>query len=149
MSDVFRPVNDSDLDAILEIEKSSHIHPWSKNVFRDCLRVSYVCEILTDDEKILVYGVMSVAAGEAHVFNVCVNGDFRRKGYGEKMMLHLLDQAKKKKAETAFLEVRPSNVAAISLYEKLGFDITGRRKDYYPAENGREDAVIMSMALVG
>ena len=143
----FHSVTDEDLDAIIAIENESHIHPWSKSVFRDCLRVSYVCEMLKSDEAVVVYGVMSVAAGEAHIFNVCVNAEFRRQGFGEEMMQHLIEKAKAKNAETAFLEVRPSNVSSISLYEKLGFEITGKRKDYYPSENGREDAVIMSMGL--
>lgn len=146
----FYSITESDLDSIAEIENQSHIHPWSKNVFRDCLRVSYICEKLLNDDAdkdILVYGIMSVAAGEAHIFNVCVNTEFRRQGLGEKMMWHLIEKAKNKQAEVAFLEVRPSNVSAIALYEKLGFQITGRRKNYYPAEDGREDAVIMSMSL--
>ena len=150
MSLIFQPITESDLDSVLEIENESHIHPWSKSVFRDCLRVSYICEMLIDEanpENIIVYGVMSVAAGEAHIFNVCVNAGFRRQGFGEKMMLYLIDKAKNKNAGATFLEVRPSNTSAISLYEKLGFEITGRRKDYYPAENGREDAVIMSLKL--
>ena len=147
MSMEFLPICEADLESIVEIENQSHIHPWSKGVFRDCLRVSYVCDMVKSDGCVLVYGIMSVAAGEAHVFNVCVNAEFRRQGYGEKMMQHLLAKAKNQKAETAFLEVRPSNEVAISLYEKIGFKITGRRKDYYPSENGREDAVIMSMGI--
>lgn len=150
MSFVFKSIKDTDLDAIVEIENESHIHPWSKSVFRDCLRVSYVCDMLVQDDaetQIVVYGIMSVAVGEAHIFNVCVNADYRRQGFGEKMMRHLIDVAKNKNASIAFLEVRPSNITAISLYEKLGFETTGRRKDYYPAGNGREDAVIMSMKL--
>ncbi len=145
---LFRAVQESDLDTIVAIENSSHIHPWSKSVFRDCLRVSYVCDmLLSDDGQVVVYGVMSVAAGEAHIFNVCVNKLCRRKGYGKKMMLHLLHKAKAQNASIVFLEVRQSNAPAISLYKKLGFEATGSRKDYYPAKDGREDAVIMSMTL--
>lgn len=147
MSIVLQPILESDIDSIVEIENESHLHPWSKSVFRDCLRVSYICDMYTDNGEILVYGIMSVAVGEAHIFNVCVNKKYRRKGYGEKMMEHLIERAKNKNAKTAFLEVRPSNEVAISLYEKLGFTITGKRKDYYPTENGREDAIIMSLKL--
>ncbi|MDH3327198.1 MAG: ribosomal protein S18-alanine N-acetyltransferase [Gammaproteobacteria bacterium] len=155
MNVTFKSILESDLDSILAIENESHIHPWPRGVFRDCLRVSYVCDMLVDSqsgegsaaETIIVYGIMSVAAGEAHIFNVCVSADFRRQGFGEKMLSHLLAVAKNKNAEAAFLEVRPSNLTAISLYEKLGFEIVGRRKDYYPAPSGREDAVIMTMKL--
>ncbi len=148
MDTYFKSIEDEDLDAIVAIEQDSHIHPWSKSVFRDCLRVSYICDVLMSGDSIVVYGVMSIAAGEAHVFNVCVSGEFRRQGYGEEMMQHLLEIARNKKAETAFLEVRPSNEVAISLYEKLGFVVVGRRKNYYPADQGREDAVIMKMSLL-
>ena len=142
-----RPMQVTDLDAVVQIENESHIHPWSKSVFRDCLRVSYICDLLEEGQEILVYGVMSVAVGEAHIFNVCVNQKYRRQGYGQKMMDHLLEKAKHKHATVAFLEVRPSNLSAIALYEKLGFKTTGRRKDYYPTENGREDAIVMSLEL--
>jgi len=149
-SEGFRAIKVSDLDLIVAIENECHIHPWSKGVFKDCLRVSYTCEMLMDDQadSVIVYGVMSVAAGEAHIFNVCVNVKYRRQGFGKKMITHMLEVARNKSAGEAFLEVRPSNKFAIALYEQMGFEITGRRKDYYPSDNGREDAVIMSVKLI-
>jgi len=142
-----RKMRETDLDAVLAIENTSHVHPWSRGVFRDCLRVSYVCDMFTKDDEIIVYGIMSVAAGESHIFNVCVNDKYRRQGFGQEMMMHLIKKAKKQGAEVAFLEVRPSNKVAIALYEKLGFAVTGKRKDYYPLEKGREDAFVMSLKL--
>lgn len=142
-----KAIEESDLDAVIDIENQSHIHPWSRSVFRDCLRVSYICDMFTLDKVIVVYGVMSIAAGESHIFNVCVNIEYRQQGYGNKMMQHLLQIAKDKNANIAFLEVRPSNTVAVSLYKKIGFETSGIRKDYYPTENGREDALIMTLNI--
>lgn len=143
----FRSMEEMDVDEIMDLEKKGHAYPWTLGIFRDCLRVGYACEVMEQDNLIRAYGVMSVAAGEAHIFNVCVAPEKRRKGYGRMMMERLVEIAKSRGAKSMFLEVRPSNLSALMLYEKMGFNEVGIRKDYYPAKVGREDALILAMNL--
>jgi len=144
---VFHNMVEADLTDVLHIEKVSHAHPWSEGIFKDCLRVGYFCPTLKQGNDIVAYGVMSIAAEEAHIFNICVSEQFRKQGYGVQVMVYLLDLAKAKKAKSVFLEVRPSNNVAIQLYSKLGFIEVGIRKDYYPSKDGREDALIFAMDI--
>ncbi len=144
----FRAMQESDLPDVMDIEKEGHIFPWTDGIFKDCIKVGYYCPLLICEQKILGYGVMSIAAGEAHIFNVCISQTFRQQGLGRKLVLHLLDVASQIKVSTVFLEVRPSNTVAVNLYDQLGFIEAGIRKNYYPAiNNKREDAVIMAMEL--
>jgi len=140
----FQNMTEGDIEDVLIVENLSHRNPWSEGIFKDCLRVGYYCPMFKNDDEIIAYGVMSSVANEAHVFNICVAINFRGQGWGMKMMQHLLDVAKEKEAKSAFLEVQPSNEVAIELYNKLGFLEVGIRKDYYPAKNGREDALIFA-----
>jgi ribosomal-protein-alanine N-acetyltransferase len=98
-------------------------------------------------QGIIGHGIMSVAVGECHILNICVHPDYQRRGLGEGMVQFLLDLARQKKARIALLEVRVSNAAAYHLYNKLGFDEVGTRKNYYPAHQGREDAIILARDL--
>ncbi len=143
----YREMTEADLEHVLAIERAGHRYPWSEQIFRDCLRVGYLCRVWEMEEAIRVYGIMSVAVGEAHVFNVCVHPGHRRQGWGRRMMLALLDDARRRGAHTAFLEVRPSNEGAVRLYRELGFNEVGLRPDYYPAPQGREDALVMARVL--
>lgn len=144
----FRPMEEEDLPFVLLLEKEGHLVPWTEGIFRDCLRVGYVCTVMEEKRSIDAYAVMSVALGEAHVFNVCVRTTRRRQGIGRSLMQYLLDCAQAKGAKTVFLEVRPSNSGAVVLYEDMGFVEVGRRKDYYPAPHGREDALIMAKEIL-
>ncbi len=143
----YRSMTEADLEQVLAIERAGHPYPWSEGIFRDCLRVGYLCRVWTVGEAIRAYGIMSVAVGEAHVFNVCVHPDHRRRGWGRQTMIALLDDARRRGAHTAFLEVRPSNRGAIALYHDLGFNEVGLRPGYYPAPHGREDALVMARDL--
>ncbi|MDH3310086.1 MAG: ribosomal protein S18-alanine N-acetyltransferase [Gammaproteobacteria bacterium] len=137
-----------DLKAVMEVEHSSYEFPWTLPIFRDCLRVGCYCFVYeTLEHGIIGHGIMSVAAGECHLLNICIHPEFQRQGLGEGMVLYLLDFARKKKARVALLEVRISNTAAYKLYIKLGFDEVGLRKSYYPAHHGREDAIILARDL--
>ena len=144
----FRPLTEADLNLVLEIEEVAYSHPWTLEIFQDCLRVGYCCWALMQGEQIIGYGVMSVAAGECHILNLCVCPDRQNTGYGSMLLEKLLDIARKHHADTAFLEVRPSNDPAIQLYQQAGFDKVGMRRDYYPAEFGREDALIFARTLL-
>ena len=142
-----RTMRHSDLDLVVQNEVAAYEHPWSKRIFVDCLRAGYQCWVLANKQQIVAHGVMSVAIGECHLLTLCVNPEFQRLGYGRKLFNLLLDRAHKLDAEICFLEVRASNEAGINLYRSLGFTQIGERKNYYPGNDGREDALIMSRSL--
>ena len=139
---------DADIAEIIAIEDSAYTHPWTEILFNDCLRVGYCCWVMQRRGAVIAYGIMSVGAGECHVLNLCVKPEMQNNGYGSAMLEYLLDIARGHKVDTAFLEVRPSNHAAIRLYEKAGFNEVGLRSNYYPAIMGREDAIIFARSLV-
>jgi len=144
-----RPLVNADLDAVMAIEQRAYGFPWTEGIFRDCLRVGYCCWCYEIDGDIHGYGVMSVAAGESHILNLTVNPESQRQGVGTKLMKHFLQLACRHNADTVMLEVRPSNTPAIRLYEKLGFNEIGVRRNYYPSEGGREDALLLARILSG
>ena len=144
----FRPMQESDLAQVLDTEVQAYQFPWSSNIFQDCLRIGYCSWVLEQEQFIIAYGVMSIAVGECHILNLCVHPQFQGLGYGQMMLEHLLELARKHKADMAFLEVRPSNGVARHLYDVNGFDEVGMRRNYYPAHVGREDAVIMACSLL-
>jgi ribosomal-protein-alanine N-acetyltransferase len=136
----------SDLAQVMHIEQQNYAFPWQHDIFEDCLRVGYSCWVCEAMGQILAYGLLSMAAGEAHILNISVAPAEQKQGIGRKMLLHLIDVARGK-ADTVFLEVRPSNRYAIALYENIGFNEIGIRKNYYPATDGREDALMMALQL--
>ncbi len=139
----FRPMQSEDLDRVAEIERQVYEFPWSRGIFGDCLRVGYSCWVMQLDGAIAGYGVVSSGAGEAHILNLCIAPEYQHQGYGRRLLNRLLDLARWYHARSVFLEVRPSNHRAIRMYETLGFACVGRRPNYYPAQQGREDALIM------
>ncbi len=138
-----RPMTEIDLDAVIAIELEAYPHPWTRGIFRDCLRVGYCCWVYEHAGEVAAYAVMSGGACEAHLLNLCVSPGLQGQGMGRMMLAHLLELARGHEAEKVFLEVRPSNYAALGLYESMGFTEVGRRKAYYPADRGKEDAIIM------
>ena len=142
-----RPMMEVDLAEVAAIEHRSYAFPWSENIFRDCLRVGYTCRALDLDGRIIGYGVMSLGAGEAHILNVCVRDEYRTVGFGNRLLTHLIERADAAGTSEAFLEVRPSNLAAIRLYQRLGFEQIGVRRGYYQAPEGREDAIVLKLDL--
>lgn len=144
-----RPMTEADVAEVFAIERSSYQFPWSEGIFRDCLRVGYVCRVLTLEHQVIGYGVMSVGAGEAHVLNLCVSDAYRCRGLGRRMLAYLLERGAAAGMSEAFLEVRPSNTAAIRLYQAIGFEQVGMRRGYYQAVGGREDAAVLRLTLRG
>jgi ribosomal-protein-alanine N-acetyltransferase len=138
---------DEDVAAVMAIEGQVYPHGWTEGIFLDCLRVRYSCWVLEQEGRVIGYGIMSVAVGEAHILNVAVDPASQGQGRGREMLMHLMQTGRRHGAETAFLEVRPTNQVAIRLYETAGFHQVGLRRDYYPADKGREDAVIMARDL--
>ena len=144
-----RPLREADLDAIMAIEQRAYPFPWTRGIFRDCLQAGYPMWLQERQGVIVGYGVLSVAAGEAHVLNLCTAPGQEGQGLGQRMLQALLKIARGHGARQVFLEVRPSNPRAIALYERSGFNEIGRRPRYYPAANhGREDAIVMAMDLL-
>ena len=137
----------ADVPAVASVERSSYAFPWSDGVFRDCVRVGYFCRVVEAAGEVGGYGIMSFGAGEAHILNICVRSDLRSGGLGRRLMEYLLDRARELHMQDVFLEVRPSNVVAIRLYEALGFARVGLRKAYYQAHGGREDALVYKLGL--
>ena len=144
-----RPLRESDLDAILAIEQRAYPFPWTRGIFRDCLAAAYPAWVLHEQGLPIGYGVISVAADEAHILNVCVAPERQGRGHGRHLLRALVKLAGDHGAVRIFLEVRPSNPAAIALYHDEGFNEIGRRPRYYPSKDGREDALVMAMELVG
>jgi [ribosomal protein S18]-alanine N-acetyltransferase len=144
---LIRPMMEIDLSEVAQVEQRSYAFPWSENIFRDCLRVGYTCRSLDLSGQIVGYAVMSLGAGEAHILNVCVRHEFRNLGFGRRLLEHLLERAAAAGVAEAFLEVRPSNVSAIRLYQHLGFEQIGIRRGYYQAPDGREDAIVLKREL--
>jgi ribosomal-protein-alanine N-acetyltransferase len=136
-----------DLSSVSDIERRSYDFPWSHGVFRDCLLAGYTCIVLERGDFIAGYGILSVAAGEAHVLNLCVDPHYRRLGYGDRLLDEMLQRARAASVKEVFLEVRPSNVNALSLYRKRGFRQIAHRRAYYQAHYGREDAAVLSLVL--
>ena len=144
-----RPMREADLDEVMRIEVRVYPFPWTRGIFRDCLHAGYPMWLQERDGEIVGYGVLSIAADEAHVLNLCTAPECEGQGLGRKMLQSLLRIARGNGAQRVFLEVRPSNPRAIELYDRNGFNEIGRRPRYYPAaNNGREDAIVMAMELL-
>ncbi|NOX69618.1 MAG: ribosomal protein S18-alanine N-acetyltransferase [Gammaproteobacteria bacterium] len=136
-----------DLASVSDIERLSYDFPWSHGVFRDCLLAGYGCMVLERGSAVVGYGILSIAAGEAHILNLCVASEFRGLGYGERILDDIVERAHYAGVGTIFLEVRPTNANALSLYRKKGFHKIAKRPAYYQATGGREDADVLSLVL--
>jgi len=143
----YRAMTVGDVADVAAVERASYPYPWSDGIFRDCLRVGYTCRVAELRGEIVAYGVLAVGAGEAHILNLCVLEDLRGRGLGRQMLKLLLEHAADAEARDVFLEVRPSNALAISLYQSVGFIPVGRRRAYYQGDGGREDALVLRLAL--
>jgi ribosomal-protein-alanine N-acetyltransferase len=137
----------SDLKTVTRIEHTAYEYPWSLGIFRDCMLAGYYSLALEVNGVTTGYGIMSIAAGEAHILNLCVHPSSQRLGYGRQLLDALLERAHTCEVRKVFLEVRPSNKAALNLYYAIGFEQIGVRPAYYQAVYGREDAVVLSLTL--
>ena len=138
-----------DLPRVMAIERAAYSHPWSAGIFRDCLRAGYRCWVCELKGQTVGHAVWSLAAGEAHLLNLCIDPGYQRRGLGRQLLQALIDAARAARAETLFLEVRASNKAAILLYLAMGFNEVGVRSGYYPADQGRrEDAFVFAKVLL-
>ena len=146
---VLRLMTMDDLPVVIRNERRAYSHPWTEGIFADSMsNPANECWLLSSRSKIVGHVVMSVGAGEAHLLNVCVNPEFQGHGFGGLLVEHIIGRARSRQAATMFLEVRASNQVAYNLYEKVGFNEIGVRRNYYPAYVGREDALVLALELV-
>lgn len=142
-----RPMRPDDLPRVMPVELAAYSHPWTEGIMRDCIRVGYQCWVAELGDELVGHAVMSVAVGEAHILNLCIAPERQGQGLGRRLLRRMLRMAAELQADTAYLEVRESNVVAQALYESLGFVQVGRRPDYYPEDEGREDALVYAKTL--
>ncbi|MCI0666896.1 MAG: ribosomal protein S18-alanine N-acetyltransferase [Methylococcaceae bacterium] len=143
----YRPMRASDIRSIVAIEEQVYNFPWPAHTFNDCMKIGYLCWVCERVDELVGYGILSLGAGEAHVMNICVSPKYQNQGLGRRLMNKLIEVALENRSKTLLLEVRPSNPHAIHLYLSMGFSEIGVRKNYYPAREGREDALMFSLAL--
>lgn len=145
----WRPMLPHDLAYVAALEAQIHAAPWSLGNFRDALAAGYSAQVGEHEGRIVVFGVMMLAPGEAQLLNLSVVPDARREGLGSALLGRFCDDARRCGAEQMFLEVRVGNASAIALYERAGFTRVARRVAYYPAcaERAAEDALVMRLVL--
>ena len=142
-----RPMREADLDEIMRIELRAYPFPWTRGIFRDCMQAGYPMWLQERDGAIVGYGVLSIGVEEAHLLNLCTAPGCEGQGLGRRMLEALLRVARGFGSQRVFLEVRPSNAAALSLYGRAGFVRIGVRRNYYHSDVGREDALVLARAL--
>src|SRR5258706_4732483 len=143
----YRCMTVEDLDSVIVIENEIYPHPWTRGNFGDSLSAGYHCWIMELGGAIVGYGVMMIAAGEAHLLNLSIAAESQRRGLGRELLNFLIQLARDYFVRKVYLEVRPSNLAGRRLYSSAGFAEIATRNGYYPAQHGREDAVIMELVL--
>ncbi|AKX45492.1 alanine acetyltransferase [Thiopseudomonas alkaliphila] len=142
----YRPMQPQDLAKVVALEQQAFSHPWSLSLYQDAL-TSYHCWVLEQQQQHVGHGVIQVILDEAHLLNIAVDKRLQGQGLGSQLLAFLMQQAEQLGATQCFLELRASNQAAYHVYESYGFNEIARRKNYYPAEQGMEDALIMACLL--
>ncbi|MHC1480188.1 ribosomal protein S18-alanine N-acetyltransferase [Frateuria aurantia] len=138
-----RPMQMTDVPAVMRVEDVAYEFPWTAGIFNDCLRAGYQGWLLECEGQLAGYAMLAYGVDEAHLLNVCIGPDWQGRGLGRYLMRHILASTQRQGVSCVFLEVRPSNPHALSLYQSLGFLEVGRRPRYYPARDGREEAIVM------
>lgn len=146
---MLRTLFKSDIERLLVIENAVHVAPWTEDTFKTCFQVGYLGWAVEADKKIIGFIITSMTTDECHVLNLCVINECQRQGWGRKLLEHALAYAKQQGVGVAYLEVRRSNSRAITLYQKMHFQLIGERKDYYPTVAGHEDALVFGKMLLG
>jgi ribosomal-protein-alanine N-acetyltransferase len=144
-----RPMTEADVPAVILVENQIYEFPWTDRNFLDSLRAGYHMHCMWLDEQLAGYIVMMHVVDEYHLLNISIRADLQGLGHGKHLLQWGIGQAKLANATGMLLEVRPSNVTAKNLYEKEGFKLIGARKNYYPSQLGREDALVMFKRFTG
>ncbi|MEW6689066.1 MAG: ribosomal protein S18-alanine N-acetyltransferase [Pseudomonadota bacterium] len=140
-------MREADLDEVTAIEDAVYSHPWTRGNFADSLRAGYQCFTWRLGGELIGYFVLLAAAGEGHLLNLSVAARHQRRGHGSTLLVEVMRVARALGAGKVFLEVRPSNAGAQALYRRFGFRQVAVRPGYYPARPGREDALVLQLAL--
>jgi len=143
----FAPMCAADLDAVMALEGRIYAFPWTRGNFSDSLESGYSAWLMKEGGSLVGYAVMMQAHDEAQLLNISIAPERRRAGFGSALLLHLLKVARGCGATRMLLEVRPSNGPGLALYHRHGFTRIGERRGYYPAELGREDALVLAKPL--
>ena len=146
---VYGPMQESDLDEVVAVEQEVYPYPWSRANFSDSLSQGYHAWVLRSQEgELMGYFLVMGVVDEAHLLNVAVSRAWQGKGVGRLLVNQAVALSRGLGMESILLEVRPSNIRALEIYQRYGFAEIGRRKGYYPAANStREDAIVMRFGL--
>lgn len=146
--DRYAPMTAADIDDVARVERDIYPFPWTHGNFQDSLRSGYSCWVLRGErDELRAYAIVMLALDESHLLNLSVGRDWQRRGLGWNTLEWVAEVSRGHGARTMLLEVRPSNPAALRLYERYGFQRIGVRRGYYPAAEGREDAIVMRATL--
>ena len=141
------PMNEHDIDEVVRIEYQQYAYPWSRANFADSIVSGYSCWVCRIGGELIGYFVLMLAVDDAHLLNICVMPKRQGLGFGARLLRHAMMTSRRNGASTLLLEVRPSNQRALELYRHYGFQQIGLRRGYYPADGGREDALVMAQSL--
>lgn len=145
MKNELLPMQSEHLTAVWQIEQQAHSHPWAESMVRDLTSRGACHYVLIDQQqRLLGYFYAQNIVGEVTLLNIAVAPQWQGKGIGRELIQGFLTICEQHGAESAWLEARASNQKALNLYQSEGFNEVDRRRDYYPANNGKEDAIIMS-----
>lgn len=143
----FETMTEAWMDAVLAVEQQAYTHPWSRGNFTDSIRSGYQAQVLLGDDSLIGYFVAMKGVDEVHLLNITVAPAFQRQGWSRVMLDALATWSRGQGAQWLWLEVRVSNTRAYSVYLAHGYQRVGVRRAYYPAFEGREDAIVMSLKL--
>jgi ribosomal-protein-alanine N-acetyltransferase len=143
----FRKIQVEDLPEVMAIERQCYEFPWTEEIFKSCFNAGNLAMFAELEGKAIGYGILSTVLDEASLLNICIAPSEQGKGYAKVLLQFLCEQVRALGADTLFLEVRASNQAALHLYENMGFNQIGTRRNYYPAKKGREDAWMFALSL--
>ena len=135
------------LATVVRIENAIYEFPWTLGNFRDSLAAGYGCWLYEESDELIGYAVVMHALDEAHLLNLSIAAAAQGRGHGRQLLGSISSIARQNGARSMFLEVRPSNLPGRQLYAQAGFSQVGLRRSYYPARDGREDALVLSCAL--
>lgn len=143
----YQPMTEADLDAVSAIEARICAFPWTRGNFADSLKSGHSAWVAYEGDLLVGYGVVMMVIDEAHLLNISIVPERQRQGLGSLLLEHFFAVARGYGGTRMLLEVRPSNESGQALYGRYGFVAIGRRKGYYPAADGREDAIVMAREL--
>ncbi len=143
----FEPMTEARLDEVVAVERRAYGHPWTRGNFADSLRSGYQAQLLCAGDAVIGYFVAMQGVDEVHLLNITVDPAYQGQGWGRVMLDALALWSRAQGAQWLWLEVRTSNLRAQQVYLRYGYRRVGERRNYYPADGGREDAIVMSYKL--